>query len=328
MDATSRLRRLSLSLSGYLCGTHSGVLAYRRGERLDARGVAAAHRALGSPAASDRTVLGRRAWQPPGGTSRLRAGLRSALSAPGIMELILFGSQARGGTTGFSDVDAVLVLEDAAAENPATLRSLRRRVLAAQRAVMAYQPMQHHGFEVVTPKLLGDACAALELPPDTVNESRSLGGAGVPAAVHAGAGSSIAAARLSMIADRVRGLRAWPRHPWRAHVTIAMLELLPALYLQSKGRAVPKWRSFDEARVDFGDRWWPYDVLEEVRASWRREARPELQALIAVARNPWAAVAAWTRLPISFPPAATPLLSPRTLRALQGLALEMASRRA
>ena len=36
--------------------------------------------------------------------------------------------------------------------------------LAAQRAVLAYQPMQHHGFEVVTPRLLEDANAALALP--------------------------------------------------------------------------------------------------------------------------------------------------------------------
>src|SRR5205823_7548356 len=102
--------------------------------------------------------------------------LASLLDDEHVVELVLFGSQARGGTTGFSDVDAILVISDEAAEEPSILRSLRRRVLAAQRAALAHQPMQHHGFELATPMLLRDAGAALGLPRVALDEARSLGG--------------------------------------------------------------------------------------------------------------------------------------------------------
>ena len=88
----------------------------------------------------------------------------------------MFGSQAGGRTTGFSDVDAILVISDEIAGDATEMPSLRRCVLAAQRAVIRYQPMQHHGFEIVTPTLLRDASGALALPAVALAETRSLRG--------------------------------------------------------------------------------------------------------------------------------------------------------
>jgi hypothetical protein len=107
---------------------------------------------------------------------------------------------------------------------------------------------------------------------------------------------------------------------------VAMFELLPALYLQGRGASVPKWQSFDLARGEFARAWWPYDVLQEVRLAWPRMRRPGVNFAAAVGRNPWAAVAAWRRLPASLPEPIRPLLTPRLLNGLQVLARTMTER--
>jgi hypothetical protein len=322
--ASDSPRRVSQLLSGYLCGTHSGALATARRRRHPGPHAAAAqHREL-EPATADEAnrELGADRWSPR--DEWLAHRLRASLDCPAVLELVFFGSQARGSVTGFSDVDAILVISDEAAEDPNVLRSLRPRVLAAQRAVLAYQPMQHHGFEVATPKLLRVASEALALPAPALVETSSLYGCGVAAAVSNG--SVRPREPLEAFVERLVGARSWPEHAWEAHVLIAMFELLPVLYLQHRGRPVPKWRSFDEARKDFPSSWWPYDVLNEVRLTWPRTRRRPLEIAATLVRNPWAAIAGWRRLPGPLPEQVRPLLTERTLEGLRGLGRAMAER--
>jgi hypothetical protein len=320
--ASDSPRRVSQLLSGYLCGTHSGVVATARHRRHPGpHAVAAQHRALEPPTASGpKAELGAERWAPSDGWVADR--LRASLDYSAVIELILFGSQARGSVTGFSDVDAILVISDEAAEDPGALRSLRPRVLAAQRAVLAYQPMQHHGFELATPKLLRAASEALALPAPALVETSSLYGRPVAAAVSNGFVRQ--REPLESFVRRLVSVRSWPEHVWKAHVLIAMFELLPVLYLQSRGRAVPKWESFDEARKDFPNSWWPYDVLNEVRLKWPRTRRRRLEIAAALARNPWAAIAVWRRLPGQLPEQVRPLLTERSLEGLRSLGWAMA----
>ena len=315
-------RTISRSLSGFLCGTHSGPLRSRRGYRLPLDAAAAAHRALASPPEGVPVELGQVRWAPEGRASELSRRLTAALDHEHVVELVLFGSQARGGTTRFSDVDAILVISDAAAEEPRVLRGLRRRVLAAQRAVLAHQPMQHHGFEVTTPGLLKLAGESLALPRVALEETRSLRGRGVLGRFRnndgpAGPGS------MSGVAKSVLGTEAWPRHPWRVHRLVSMFELLPTLYLQSQGRAVPKWQSFAQAQAEFGAEWWPYDVLREVRSAWPLVSGSVLRAASVAVRNPWLGVELWTRLPANTPEPVRDLLSTDCLHGLHGLARRM-----
>jgi hypothetical protein len=317
-------RRVSQLLSGYLCGTHSGVLATARRRRHPGpHAVAARHREL-EPATTSaaKAELGAERWLPSDGWLADR--LRASLDCPAVMELVLFGSQARGGVTGFSDVDAILVISDEAAEDADVLRSLRPRVLAAQRAVLAYQPMQHHGFEVASPKLLRVASEALALPAPALVETSSLYGRAVAAGVSNG--SVPPREPLEAFVQRLVSVRSWPEHAWEAHVVIAMFELLPVLYLQHRGRPVPKSKSFDEARNDFSNSWWPYDVLNEVRLTWPRTRRRPLEIAATLLRNPWAAIAGWRRLPGPLPEQVRPLLSERCLEGLRRLGHAMAER--
>jgi hypothetical protein len=242
-----------------------------------------------------------------------------------VADLVLFGSQARGGLTGFSDVDALLVIDDDVAQDPDALRALRPHVLAAQRAVLAYQPMQHHAFEVATPKLLAQADESLGMPAVAFEEARSLLGAGVEASFSPEPPER-ARQRLAQLLADVSAVDAWPRHPWRLHGLVAMWELAPALYVQALGEPVPKALSFERARRDFGDAWWPYDVLRQVREQWVRSRRPMLVSAGRALRNPWTAVAVWVKMPVAGRQPAHSLLSDACLDALRGLAREMAAR--
>jgi hypothetical protein len=182
--------------------------------------------------------------------------------------------------------------------------------------------MQHHGFEVATPSLLRAGSEALTLPTAALQETCSLNGTTVFATLTERSEES--RVRLSQLAaSLVRTSSAWPRHPWEAHRLIAMFELLPSLYLQAKGAVTPKWRSFDEARYDFGDSWWPYDVLRDVRQIWPRLRRRSLERAAYAVRNPWVAVAVWRRAPVRLPAAVDELLTDGLLHDLRSLATTM-----
>ena len=298
----------------------------RRGRgRLDLDALACEHRALAAHVGQTTISLGVAPWTPAQEARGLERELRNCLAHPAVIDLVLFGSQARGGTTGFSDVDAILVIDDAAAGEPATLRGLRRRVISAQRAVVSFQPMQHHGFEVVTPKLLSRANNALGMPASALSETRSLIGHGAEATFTAALPDE-GRKRLAALIENTAGVPRWPRQAWRLHGLVSMFELLPALYLQALGETVPKWRSFEEARRHFGEAWWPYDVLKQVRDTWPRISAPGLWAAAKILRNPWFPIAVWSRLPTREPRVAHGLLSSDCLAALQQLALEMGER--
>jgi hypothetical protein len=313
-------RVLSRSLSGYLCGTHSGLLDRRRGDRLSVEGLVARH-GSSEPAARGESLTLDTRWRPEGAAARLARRLATVLEHPAVVDLLVYGSHANETTTGFSDVDAVLVIEDGTAEDAATLRELRPRVLAAQRAVQAYQPMQHHGFEVGTPRLLARADAALELPREALHGARAVFGRPIEAGFSDHGLDP--AGPLKGLVSQLSLLSAWPGHPWKLHRAVSMFELVPALYLQATGTAVSKAKSFAVAREQFPKGWEPYDVLEQVREVWPRSRNMLLELGSVAARNPWVATAAWTRLPSRWPAGVRPLLTVDCLNGLQSLVRQM-----
>ena len=293
--------KLAHLLSGYLCGTHSGVHA-RRGRRTSSEHVAHAHRALTTiKPSNDSTIpLGATSWVPRMEAEIiLRDSLASCLRSDDIVDLVVFGSVARGTTTGFADLDAVLVISDEVASDVDGLRRLRKRVLAAQRAVLRFQPMQHHGFLMVTPRMLRDATAALRLPVEALSEGTSLFDAQVEALF-----PRVVEPDTSLFRAFCVGLltpNTWPSHVWEVHRLVAMFELVPTLYLQANGRPSAKHASFEHARQQFETLWKPYDVLAEVRERWPRQRHRELELGASSTRNPWTAVSFWRRLPANLP---------------------------
>jgi hypothetical protein len=314
-------------LAAYLNGTHSGAHTVLSHRRVTPPMVVEAFGPL-DVAASDRgeqLTLGRDRWIPTNDAERrLRDSLARCLGTDAVIDLVLFGSIARGSTTGYSDVDAILVVSDDLICDSRRFRALRTRVLAAERAVLSYQPMQHHGFLVATPRLLRDASTALGLPAEAIETTSSLFGRLTEAIFEPANGA--ASERFRALARSLRRIESWPDHPWELHRTVALFELVPALYVQATGRPCAKHESFHLARETFPGQWRPYDLLDEVRRSWPREPRPALEHAASALRNPWTAVALWRRLPSAVPSSVGALLTDERLRGLQAIVASMAAR--
>lgn len=319
-EASDSRRFVSSGLAGYLCGTK--LARPRAGWASEIEALAPVHRRLADhdgPSAAT-ILLGGEEWAPAAAERRLRDRLVKALDVAGVIDLVLYGSQARGGTTGYSDVDAVLIVEDVVADDPHRIRALRPSILEAQRAIRAYQPMQHHGFLVATPRLLQDAAGTFGLPRVALEATVSLRGRANNALFRAVPDTNAAFHRL---AGSLLATPAWPSHPWLLHGRVSMFALLPALYLQATGRPTAKYASFSVAATEFGDLWWPYETLETVRLLWPRSRRRRLEICSRVIGNPWLVCSAWRRLWVQAPREARNRLTARTLAGLHVLVLEM-----
>jgi Nucleotidyltransferase domain len=326
LSESVRAAEAASRLAGFLNGTHHRLRASRGARDGSARAVVEAFRYMRPSAgvAAQTLELGLDLWTPVGAEERrLRDSLDGCLATDGVLELVLFGSLARGSTTGFSDVDAVLVVDDSVAADRGALSRLRPSVLAAGRAVFAYQPMQHHGFLVVTPNLLKDP-SGLGMPAAALSTTRSLFGVATSASVPLSMGDP--GGRFQRLSGTLASIRTWPRHPWSLHRAIAMFELAPVLYLQATGRMSAKHTSFGLACSEFTDIWHPYDTLAAIRERWPRQARPMVRIASRVCRNPWFAVALWRRLPASPPREVVQLLTAECLRGLHVVVAAMSAK--
>lgn len=321
MSSDAPAGEVAASLAGYLCGTKLW-LDPRLG-RVSSESIASRHRRVTPATLGEPKLLGGSRWIPDWGAAELRDELLESLRVPGILDLVFFGSQARGGGTGYSDVDAILILEDDLVDDQARLRALRPPVLAAQRAVLAYQPMQHHGFLVTTPRLLTHASSTLGMPGEAFLETVSLVGKQTRASF---AVPYDARPPFLRLAADLLAIRMWPNHPWHLHRCLSMFELLPALYLQATARAVPKHASFAIAAEEFGNSWWPYENLEAARAFWPRTQRRTLATLAHRFHNPWLVVSVWRRLPVDPPDAPAQYLTGECLAGLRVLTARMLDR--
>lgn len=323
MTAAASVGEVVSGLSRYLCGTR---YRFRRSRRwVGPESIASSHRRVTESDGPDdvRVLLGTRRWNPEGDGVQLRDRLLETLTAPGIVDLVVFGSHARGSTTGYSDLDAILLLDNNAADDAKRLRALRPHVLAAQRAALAFQPMQHHGFLVASERLFSMASDALGMPVEAVATTVSLFGAASTAVFSATPDST---KQFRKLGDALMATDTWPRHPWLLHLRISMFALLPTLYLQATGRPTVKHLSFEVAAQEFGRDWWPYEVLDQVRLEWPRDRRRDLEALAQVLRNPWIAVGAWRRIPVRSPRKIREALTNECLHDLRHLVTSMMER--
>jgi hypothetical protein len=312
-------------LSGYLTGTHRGRHLGRSNTQFGPAAVVRAFRNYVPN--SDGGVplsLGTERWEPlEAYEQRLCSSLRERLAVPGVVDLVLFGSLARGTTTGFSDVDAILVIDDWVAADTASLDTLRPTVLAAGRAVLAYQPLQHHGFLVTTPRLLESGSASMGLPGEALATTASLFGRTIETTWNR---SPVGVDALAKALNSLATTASWPENAWFLHRLIATYELVPVLYLQAVGRSCPKSASFGIARTGFAEDWTPFDVLEEVRNRWPRARSRELELLALSFRNPWIASAVRRRFPIPVASEIAELLDARVIDDLRRLVALMARR--
>ena len=190
------------------------------------------------------------------------------------------GSLATGEEIHYSDFDALLVFRNRIFDSAATLAETCLHVIRAEKILWEYDPLQHHGFFVLTEldlqlypdfyfpivifeyakSLLPDAGDQLVIYPRPTQERDVWG-------LHR---------MLDAVEAKLRS-RHYPTNYYDLKLLLSQVMLLPSLYLQALGRPVFKRDSFDLARVDFNEDVWK--IMEEVsqmRKEWNY--RPSLAA--------------------------------------------------
>ncbi len=186
----------------------------------------------------------------------------------------LHGSLATGEETQYSDFDALVVVRDDVMKAPARLTQLARSLCSARRIMLEADPLQHHGWFVLTESdleyfddsympvallqfsksLLPDQGLELRIQMRECSRDRHM----TFGRVASGMETSLRSARL------VSNL-------YYLKIALSQFMLLPALYVQARDQqGIFKKFSFEKARKDFSiSQWHCMDHVSALRREWR-----------------------------------------------------------
>lgn len=202
----------------------------------------------------------------PGPVRRLAAEMRRHRG----LQLVLHGSLATCDATQYSDVDILLFIADEWLETGERSAALRDIVSRAQRWLYRYDPLQHHGFMIVSQFDLA-RYAHTYFPLELLKYAYQLG---QPSAIsyrlrRAENGNL---ARLHRLWARLEkydgGGGACPETQYALKLMLSELMLLPTFYLQAKGQVLYKRESFDAVRSVLSPT--AIGAMDRLSA-WRRE---------------------------------------------------------
>jgi hypothetical protein len=187
------------------------------------------------------------------------------------------GSIGTGEEIAYSDFDALVILRHSAFQSAATLAHVAARLGALRRLMFEFDPLQHHGWFVLTESDLTDYCEAW-FPTVLFAHSRALfPDSGMRLVVRSrdstaeyrGAFDHLCASVLRQIEAEIPLDNAY-----RLKGLLSEFMLLPSLYLQARdGVSVFKRKSFDLAAGDFPPQLWSaMERVSAARLAWSYEA--------------------------------------------------------
>ncbi|MFM7217726.1 MAG: hypothetical protein ACKO1U_06885 [Bacteroidota bacterium] len=232
--------------------------------------------------------------------------------AADLTTVLVHGSQADGHTTGYSDLDALVILSDEVFTDTRRLARVARQLSAARKFMFLIDPLQHHGWFVMTARDLS-AYPENVLPFSALADARVLLGAealGVTQPVVDGFVYRTEAFRtMSRMTLRLsEGYR--PQTAYAAKSFLSECMMLPVLYQQARDRkGCSKKDSFSSVSVDFSpEDWSVVEELTSIRQQW--EYRPP-----AVLRPVLLSTSAWSwelrkRIPLPIPAKVARRLAP------------------
>ena len=190
-----------------------------------------------------------------------------------LLGAYIHGSLATNENILYSDFDALVIIRDAVFDSPARLASLARRLASLRRIMFQFDPLQHHGWFVLTEADLKRYCEAY-FPVALFEHSRSLfpdHGLNLKVFVRDSSyESKLFFLELcdSMINRIKNGFR--PNNMFQAKSFLSQFMLLPALYLQViNNEGIYKKYSFDIAKKDFPkDDWESMINASRIREIW------------------------------------------------------------
>ena len=199
---------------------------------------------------------------------------------------LVHGSVATGEEVAYSDIDALIVLKDEVVASPVRLAKAGRHLNRARRIMYEFDPLQHHGWFVLTESDLRCLCDAHFSP--AILRHSALVYPSAPLVVDVSTRESTKesySAFLHLARNLERRLKSgrYPLNLYELKVVLSQFMLLPAMYLQVRdGEGVWKGYSFELARHDFRDTSWEaMDTASDIRwrwpdvHEWRRPEWPE-----------------------------------------------------
>lgn len=204
--------------------------------------------------------------------------------APWLAGACVHGSLADGTQVAYSDFDGLVILRHEAFAHPDRLRGICMTLRGLERPMLALDPLQHHGWFVLTEADLAWHCEAY-FPAALFRHARwLLPGDGEVRLRRRDSRAETRAAFVGLAeAVRRKASRSAPATDMYALKSLlSQFMLLPALYLQARdGHGVYKRDSFALARPDFAPALWaPMDEVSAIRRDWHYDLEPWRRALL------------------------------------------------
>jgi len=183
------------------------------------------------------------------------------------------GSLGTGEEMPYSDFDALAIIKDQVFEDENKVKYVGRKLSAAQSIMFDYDPLQHHGWFILTENQL-NAYPEWYFPVELFSQAKSLfseQGRDLTLQVMGSRQEcrDIFIGFSDAILQKIRK-RAYPRNVYQLKSLLSAFMLLPALYVQARdGKSVYKKDSFDRARRDFlPAEWAVMNEVSTIRKSW------------------------------------------------------------
>jgi len=194
-----------------------------------------------------------------------------------LFEAVVHGSLATGEEIGYSDFDALVVLKDAVFEDKERLAEVAYKLGEARKIMLTMDPLQHHGWFVLTESMLKDF-PVLYFPPVLFEYSRSI--------LHDEVFEFDIGARqpedFKKPFDRlVQSLllklqrKDLVLNAYALKNLLSEFMLLPAFYVQARdGKGIFKGQSFEAVRTDLKEEEWEgMSRISGIRAGWKYEVK-------------------------------------------------------
>jgi len=202
-------------------------------------------------------------------------GLRSSLKGleNEVLSVILHGSCGDGRTTGYSDVDALVILRNEVFLDPGKLVYVAKRLTAACRFMYRFDPLQHHGWFAMAEQDL--QCFPEELLPlESLREASVLFGQRRFRIRYPDSSRELFLLKAQRLSSKIEEqlLDGWrPSNLYQLKSLLSEFMMLPLLMVQAReGKGSSKRESFVTARPYFDPVVWSVmDDVSAIREKWK-----------------------------------------------------------
>ncbi len=218
--------------------------------------------------------------------------IRTRIS-PFTRGVFIHGSIATSDYTGFSDVDATIIVKNEVMLNEQLLKELKKYIKGALKIVLKFDNLQHHGFFIIPESFLKHYPEEY-LPIEIFKYAKTVNGSFV-LKIKKYRNSTYAKEKFSKISKAFSDAQfKLPRNLYEVKHRLSAFMLLPTLYLQTRGEYVYKKDSFGLMQKEFTEKWGIMEEVSQIRQEWTRP-KSELFNICLHMSNPWMASAIYRK---------------------------------